>query len=40
MRGQLEEGRKQMEKNLLRSILGGPEGLISAAVAGASEAAS
>jgi hypothetical protein len=39
MRRQLEEQRKRMAKNLLRTALGGPEGLVSAAVAGASEAA-
>ncbi len=39
MRRQLEEQRKQMAKNLLRTALGGPEGLISAAVGGASQAA-
>jgi hypothetical protein len=39
MRQQLEEQRKQMAKNLLRTVLSGPDGLVSAAVGTASETA-
>jgi hypothetical protein len=39
MRQQIDQARKQMARNLVRTVLGGPEGLASAAIAGASEAA-
>jgi hypothetical protein len=39
MRKQMEEAHKQMAKSLLRTALGGPEGLLSSAVQAASQAA-
>ncbi len=39
MRQQLEEQRRQLVKNLLRTVLSGPEGLVAAGVGAASQAA-